>query len=937
MTTASIGTFEAVLEDFKKSLNTKQIQNFQFSTLDDVRQTALEIQNEQDQTKSLMNMTRLESFLEAMDQFGKVIGVFVNASSFVAFVWGPIKFLLLTARTWTDSFETLLDAYGQLGDHIPLLQQYHSLFGSTSEMTAVLVMMYRDILSFHKEATKLFSGKVWRQLFRSMWKNFESTFKQILDNLKRHRDLIKEQATVISFQRQELFIEQYKRDVEDASRSLEKKQEEEQWKKYLDVREWFSASNSTEADHESCQKAKSPGTGVWILKNEKVRNWLQPDVPESSLLWVNGIPGAGKTILASIIIDASIKNGADSTAYFYCKENDAEKNTCISVYRGILSQLLNNHRELVPYYWDKMVSTGETVLTTTHLAEGLLKTILEKAESSRIIVDGLDECNADQRKLLLAFFTNIVGIRDEKEPGKLRVVFMSQDYNDIQKALQAATNFQLSEEENKADIETYVHEQTSMIQQKFDLETATARDIEETTCGRARGMFLFAKLVMEYLHGLDSKENLLEEIKFYGFPDGLEEAYERIIKRLRNTLSTSQWGSTRKLMGWMVCAKRPLRWREIQAAVSMDAEDQNFDFDKRKLRSSIQDYCGSLIQVLPGDRVELVHATAKMYITTSQYIVKSTVECELASICLRYLTFDLFAPDIEEERLKHSIRAGDLSLQDYAVAKWMEHVHSLIKNIPWIPERVENETSRTLNEVVFAVSEFALRYEKDILQCEMTNRADQDCEILRTIPCHEDLMNIWNLACQHASKGSAAKNDISIKELGASVTRNRELLEKMSIATRPQSTENEQLDNLYGDRRFKCPKVTCYYFHEGFKDAKIRDQHINRHDRPFSCSFPDCSIVEFGFSSNKDLERHRRFFHPETEDQANSFNTIAKTNTATPHECYICRKRFTRSFILKQHLLSHTGTRPHACSECGKAFTRANDCTRHEKIHARRR
>ena len=65
-------------------------------------------------------------------------------------------------------------------------------------------------------------------------------------------------------------------------------------------------------------------------------------------------------------------------------------------------------------------------------------------------------------------------------------------------------------------------------------------------------------------------------------------------------------------MGWMVCAKRPLRWREIQAAVSMDAENQTFDFDKRKLRNSIQHYCASLIQVLPGDRAELVHATARM-------------------------------------------------------------------------------------------------------------------------------------------------------------------------------------------------------------------------------------------------------------------------------------------------------------------------------------
>jgi hypothetical protein len=62
----------------------------------------------------------------------------------------------------------------------------------------------------------------------------------------------------------------------------------------------------------------------------------------------------------------------------------------------------------------------------------------------------------------------------------------------------------------------------------------------------------------------------------------------------------------------MVCAKRPLKWREIQAAVSIDPDEQTFDFDNRSLRSRVEEYCGSLIQVLSGDRVELVHTTVKM-------------------------------------------------------------------------------------------------------------------------------------------------------------------------------------------------------------------------------------------------------------------------------------------------------------------------------------
>ncbi|KAL5330616.1 hypothetical protein ACEPPN_000135 [Leptodophora sp. 'Broadleaf-Isolate-01'] len=936
MATPNINTFEDALEDFKKGLNQKQIQNFQFVTLSDVRETALRIQSEQDQTKSLMNMTRLEGFLEAMEQFGKVIEIFLNASSFVAFVWGPMKFFLLTASTWADSFETLLDAYGQLGEHIPLLEQYHSLFGSSKEMQTVLVMIYKDILSFHKEATKFFSGKIWRQLFRSMWKNFATTFKNILDNLNRHRQLITEQATVINFQRQDNFFDQYKSDGEERARLHHERQQAEERSKYLQVLEWFSAARSTQEDHEEFRRARSQGTGDWILKEEKVRNWLEVDVPESSILWINGIPGAGKTILASIIIDSTLTNDSKNTAFFYCKENDSEKNSCISIYRGLLSQMLNNHRDLIPYCHDRMVSTGEINLTTVTQAESLLKVLFEKADNTRVVIDGLDECDVDQRKLLLAFFTDAVDHFDERDPGKLRVLLISQDYLDIQKALQCATVLKLTNENNEADIKTYVREWSLKFQSKYELEPAILEEIQYSTCARAKGMFLFAKLVMQHLYDLETQDNLLNEIEFYGFPAGLEEAYERIIGRLQRTLSKTQWAITRNLMGWMVCAKRPLRWREIQAAVSMNAEHQTFDFDKRRLRSSIQDYCGSLIQVLSEDRVELIHTTAKMHIASSNYISKSAVDCSLTTLCLRYLTFEIFTAELDDESLKRAIRLGALSLQDYAVAKWMEHIHTIVTNKECLLSE-DPRASPDVAAVEIALDEFSSLYEKNILEYDITTKAEQECEAFQMLPLYENLLNIWNHASEHANKGSSVKNDISLKQLGVAVTRSREMLEKITTESSYRPPENAELDLFYGEKRFKCPKVTCYYFHEGFKDARSRDRHINRHDRPFSCSFPDCSIVEFGFSSNKDLERHRRFFHPEMEEQANSFNAIPKTTTATPFECNICGKKFTRGFIHKHHVLSHTGTRPHACSECGKAFTRANDCKRHEKIHAKRR
>lgn len=93
--------------------------------------------------------------------------------------------------------------------------------------------------------------------------------------------------------------------------------------------------------------------------------------------------------------------------------------------------------------------------------------------------------------------------------------------------------------------------------------------------------------------------------------DLTEYSYERIISRIRQTRSPAEWKIAQKLLGWMVCARRPLKWHEIQAAVSMEPINQTIDFDERRLRVHIKDLCGSLIQVLPEDRIELVHSTAK--------------------------------------------------------------------------------------------------------------------------------------------------------------------------------------------------------------------------------------------------------------------------------------------------------------------------------------
>jgi hypothetical protein len=83
------------------------------------------------------------------------------------------------------------------------------------------------------------------------------------------------------------------------------------------------------------------------------------------------------------------------------------------------------------------------------------------------------------------------------------------------------------------------------------------------------------------------------------------------VTRIYQNPNEGERETARSLLGLIVAAKRPLKWHEIQGAVSIHIEEHVVDFDNRRLFTHVSDLCGSLIDVLPGDRVQLVHSTAK--------------------------------------------------------------------------------------------------------------------------------------------------------------------------------------------------------------------------------------------------------------------------------------------------------------------------------------
>jgi len=79
--------FEDALSDFKKGLSNRELAQFQFVDFKDVEETIKSIERNQKMKKKMQNIARIKPFLEGMRQYGKIIEVFLNASTIVAYIW----------------------------------------------------------------------------------------------------------------------------------------------------------------------------------------------------------------------------------------------------------------------------------------------------------------------------------------------------------------------------------------------------------------------------------------------------------------------------------------------------------------------------------------------------------------------------------------------------------------------------------------------------------------------------------------------------------------------------------------------------------------------------------------------------------------------------------------------------------------------------------
>ncbi|ORY19419.1 hypothetical protein BCR34DRAFT_128195 [Clohesyomyces aquaticus] len=856
-TSAGTAIFNRVLHEFQHELTKDEVDDFNFITADDLKKSVYQMQEEQKSKKRMQNLSRVSAFVEAMDQFDKVIQVFLNTTNYLGFVWGPAKFMLLVAGSYSDALNTLLDAYEEVGEHMPLLIQYEAMVSQSPSLQEILGLVYKDILTFHCKAMKHFRQRAWKQLFQATWRTFRTDFNAIISNLQSHRRLLDSQAIFIGVsQTMKSMTELY-----EIRRMLEeectKRQEEEAKSRHLAVINWLCAADSV-SDHEEAISVQenNADSGIWFFEQETIRDWIDQSPSAEPVLWINGRPGAGKTILASSLVE-KCRHQHPSVVFFYCKHGDPDRNNFIGFARSIISQLSQLNPLLPAFIFEKQSTSGVDSLRSSKLAKELLAVAIETFDILKIVIDGLDECVKSQKEEISSWVRGSVASASAAEDGSknLWCCILSQDDNDTGRLLKGFTTFTITEQHNNGDILNFCRRRANEIRDDFGLLPQDVQTLAECVSGNADGMFLYAKLVMDNLSGQVSKSALKKEMR--SIPPNLNEVYKRIRHRIFVESSPGEQGVAKTLLSWLLCAKRPLKWHEIQGAMCLDRETGLFDEERRLIRD-VKHFCGSLIEVRKGGAIYFVHLTAKLFLQESGALSEQFETLNLTSLCFLQLSLDSHGPGMTQDIIREYIFRGEFAFSDYAFVHVFDHLFDVLSS----KEALSTTDYQQLRTV--------LRKFVSIHVNAPTKRAPADRSIDNRLEVFKEdgFVNDLRYAVKfHRESLVKTKEDVEIEPvltLLAQLLQARAVLERMFTVPEP----DYKLEDLYGQYPFKCSEPQCELFHGGFSTANDRDYHYDMHKRLYFCSFTGCQSSMIGFPSALNLKKHEDDYHQEMKDPA---------------------------------------------------------------------
>ena len=217
---------------------------------------------------------------------------------------------------------------------------------------------------------------------------------------------------------------------------------------------WFSPANPT-SNHVTAREKHESMTGRWLLDSNTFSEW---NIVGKSSMWIYGIPGAGKTILCSTIIDFLVQHrqAGDAVAFFYFDYNDYQKQTLEAAIRSLTSQLWSLHNQIPATIRDLRKNSPGPYRKGMLSNRELIDNFIESCKSFgkvQLVLDALDE--SWEKAPLLAFLEEIV----KHSEGNIQLIATSRQDQNIEETMMVLFLHQVSlnNEFVTADIRRHVH------------------------------------------------------------------------------------------------------------------------------------------------------------------------------------------------------------------------------------------------------------------------------------------------------------------------------------------------------------------------------------------------------------------------------------------------------------------------------------------------
>jgi hypothetical protein len=441
--------------------------------------------------------------------------------------------------------------------------------------------------------------------------------------------------------------------------------------------DWLSSVDPWRTVNNQLQQCKA-SQPRWILERPEYQKWLSAESDRE--LWCVGEMGVGKTTLAAFVahqlhLRQSMRNGSFRVATFFFKFKSEYQESFEVILRCLARQLIGND-------WTTNPDRRRRVALVDLLRQRppgisslqLVEDLLDGYDEVFMIFDAMDECDVQKELMngLLTLYNSCPGLRVfiTSRPMKeidsdMRQIIITADDELIRRCIRARLDDWIKSFKGRDSV-------VARICKKERSPDAVVEFVVDS----AQGKFLFAVLQWESLKKAMSHDYIREcldsQIRHLD-KESFGPLFGEAISRIKGQKTPSHQVLGMEALMWVIHAKRILTARELLQALSVCSGVPPIGDDA----ATMVDCTQGLLTLEDRQQLVQIHKGFQDYCESNpeeRYKYFPSADAEIARICLKYLSLQVFNGTHSRTEAEWDERTRDNPSYNYAAIRWGNHV-----------------------------------------------------------------------------------------------------------------------------------------------------------------------------------------------------------------------------------------------------------------------